>query len=51
MRTRLPETLAGEAREVVETALRACVHCGMGTHSIGSRMGSVCGLPYLWRLK
>ena len=29
MRTRLPETLTGEAREVVETALRACVHCGM----------------------
>lgn len=29
MRTRLPDTLAGEARKVAETALRACVHCGM----------------------
>ncbi|MFN7303836.1 MAG: glycolate oxidase subunit GlcF [Phenylobacterium sp.] len=29
MRTRLPDTLAGEAREIAETALRACVHCGM----------------------
>jgi glycolate oxidase iron-sulfur subunit len=29
MRTRLTDTLAGEARQVAETALRACVHCGM----------------------
>ena len=29
MRTRLTDALAGEARQVAETALRACVHCGM----------------------
>ena len=29
MRTRLSHDVAGEARQVAETALRACVHCGM----------------------
>lgn len=29
MRTRLSDAVTGEARQVAETALRACVHCGM----------------------
>ncbi|MFM8939673.1 MAG: 4Fe-4S dicluster domain-containing protein, partial [Phenylobacterium sp.] len=29
MRTRLSDAVTGEARRVAETALRACVHCGM----------------------
>lgn len=29
MRTRLSDAVEGEARKVAETALRACVHCGM----------------------
>ena len=29
MRTRLTDSVAGEARQVADTALRACVHCGM----------------------
>ena len=29
MRTRLSDAVTGEARQVADTALRACVHCGM----------------------